>query len=888
MNKKEWVFVFFLVLLLSASLVLATVSYKGNSIETNYSAGENIRGTINISFANEPSDSLFTSIPFGGSITLIKLLEANNLVEGADYNCSYPGCRDSYSAQGEINGNAELTSEPVFIGFKVTGNDVTISSLEFSLTSDVNKSCQRQFLIDVLDKNEFFIQPNKNSGESCETESYGCFDLDANTIRWADITSSPYCEIINFTSAPAYYIGANIKNGTVLSALKMSIETMDGEQRGECTLPKLTQPIKKIGCNISYSSLNGGEHLVCISSNSDSAGYQIRSETDPLICGTGGGENIDYEIFAQPLKFAPVGTIKINNSVFSEQNPAQELASYANEYLQENYEGDCPIKGCFIPFKITGIPQTLTFSNAKVKYFDGNNQYTGNELHILLKSKANVTIPAAKPVNLEISHAGFKIPAGSTAKNLDIYYRGTKLLSKTIKIAPSFSFDIWPKNVSFGALTNFQALTYANITSSFWDFGDGTNGTSFGKTISHRYKTYNPEGYTLNVVLTNKEGVKAPGAFDVSIGSLSESAGRILSEYDAMITNLSKQINSFSAQPFIFNNLKSRFNITNMQNSLNATKQMLGNANDIDVINSALAINPPTSLEISVEGKGIPLEAGFDSMDVSYIKSLSSASTSSDENLKKAIASWFDKNYYSTIDHETIARSDDGKKTPVFSYFKISITKKTGADESANKAYLIINYPIEGITFAGDYSGKKVGTGTSIPITGPTTIEFIGNDSLSVSAIGMYLSPDITKLGEYSVAGEITKEGFKWGRFFLWIIILLVAALAIYISLQEWYKRRYESHLFKNPNDLYNVITFIHNSRKSGSQDFEISKKLKNSGWSSEQISYALKKLDGRRTGMWEIPIFRFFEQRKIKQEIENRGLARAQPPAQNTKPLLK
>ena len=75
----------------------------------------------------------------------------------------------------------------------------------------------------------------------------------------------------------------------------------------------------------------------------------------------------------------------------------------------------------------------------------------------------------------------------------------------------------------------------------------------------------------------------------------------------------------------------------------------------------------------------------------------------------------------------------------------------------------------------------------------------------------------------------------------------------------------------KNNYDLYNLVNFIYNSRSSGLNDDEIKKKLKAAGWSNERIIYAFKKIEGRRTGMWEIPIFKAFENRRVKKELEKR-----------------
>ena len=53
--------------------------------------------------------------------------------------------------------------------------------------------------------------------------------------------------------------------------------------------------------------------------------------------------------------------------------------------------------------------------------------------------------------------------------------------------------------------------------------------------------------------------------------------------------------------------------------------------------------------------------------------------------------------------------------------------------------------------------------------------------------------------------------------------------------------------------------------------DKDIKDKLKTMKWSGEQINYVFKKIDGKRTGMWEIPLFKFRENKKVKQEIEKK-----------------
>ena len=89
--------------------------------------------------------------------------------------------------------------------------------------------------------------------------------------------------------------------------------------------------------------------------------------------------------------------------------------------------------------------------------------------------------------------------------------------------------------------------------------------------------------------------------------------------------------------------------------------------------------------------------------------------------------------------------------------------------------------------------------------------------------------------------------------------------------MQEWYKRNYQKSLFAESNDLYNLITFIYNARRSGLDDNEIRAKLRQQKWSNEMIRFAFRKIDGKRVGMLEIPLFTRREHKETIKQISNR-----------------
>ena len=112
-----------------------------------------------------------------------------------------------------------------------------------------------------------------------------------------------------------------------------------------------------------------------------------------------------------------------------------------------------------------------------------------------------------------------------------------------------------------------------------------------------------------------------------------------------------------------------------------------------------------------------------------------------------------------------------------------------------------------------------------------------------------------------------------WGWTFFYFFILILIALGIYIGLQEWYKRRYESYLFKDSNQLFNLIAFMNIAELQKMKKEDIFARLRQFKWNNEQLTYAWNKLLGKRTGMWEIPILKPYENWKVRQELKKRKI---------------
>jgi hypothetical protein len=162
---------------------------------------------------------------------------------------------------------------------------------------------------------------------------------------------------------------------------------------------------------------------------------------------------------------------------------------------------------------------------------------------------------------------------------------------------------------------------------------------------------------------------------------------------------------------------------------------------------------------------------------------------------------------------------------------------------------------MKALSFKEDYSQKKEGDYYYITLKEPQkNIVFSTTEDVDFITLPMFVAPAISNLSlaEWS---PFTPEGTlkKWILFTIIAVIIIFIAGIVWIILQIWYKRKYENHLFKNRNNLYNLITYIGNEKKKETSEKDIFIKLKKAGWNLEQIRYALKKFAGKRTGMPEI-----------------------------------
>jgi PKD repeat protein/uncharacterized protein YxeA len=901
---KKVIFVKLVVVtILMGVLATGSVSVDENSsfIEKDYFSGEFVKGKVNLSFSSEKNKG-FTSNFEGGGKKILELLKEMGYERSKNYSCDPLDCMSDYEvdsifSSGE-NVSLEISSKIIF-GFDVRDEDVEeILDFKFDFETDAGEDCKNQIAIDILDDGSADYFNTNYLDESCREKDYGCFKEGGNIskVKIEHETENgfdPYCEKIGLLPpAPAYRLGADIEiglnpDGDLGFTLYDIHENGMGTHLGGCTVIKPTADgninctmFKQGGSTEVYSSDKSLDAYVCIRGVGRRSDYKIKMRRGENVCGgtkNPSKESIvlteDYEIFAVPLKYGPVGKITFNDGFYKSLHGGgkNDLTELVDNYVKTKFGYRCS-DGCPIPFSIAGKKQLITLSKGEVKY----DKKHGDDIVKIFQRMTDAPFAISFGFLIfDVEKMGIVIPNVDGTRDFDLKFDGSKIFSQEVDIFAGFDFVISPRFALVGRETEFKVVSEDEISSSKWDFGDGTFilETSGGR-ASHTY--YNSSKYTVKVTLRNFVGKESIKEFSVVSGEAKISVNKTIGEYEERIADVEEDIKDF--EEWVKNDVGRTIGLETMRKTLDRLKVSFSLATTeeeyVRIANELFNLEVPHSIGVSGRGE-LPTIVGVNNLDVETIKEISGGVASSDvEKIKNAIIYWQNNNYDPKVEFEKVVAIFDSGESIVLTKYDVRLNKKlaTGKED----AFLVIKYPGESLDFKSSYAHttSKNGNSVRIKVNGLDEVSFsiYGERAPSVAELGIYISPVLEKLQIIEINSEIIKKIFNWKRFLIGLLIVVVIVFGIYIILQTWYKRRYERHLFKNPNDLYNLINFIYNSRRGGLKDKETKNRLLSSKWKREQITYAFKKLEGKRTGMWEIPLFRFIEKRKIKKEIQKKN----------------
>lgn len=868
MYMKSGVFFLIAIAFFLFPLVSGSILVKNTTIEKIYNPGEAISGEVTLKINSEFPGIILRS-NFENNITLKNWIEKSLKEEGIDYNCSVSGCAAGYNSVGNVV-SAQLNGKKTF-GFSISGKDINeILSVKTTVKSNALESCFLQNEINVISESSYKIINNNYVNTSCYSNKYGCFDKTLNSYQEVEIGSNPLCEKMELQVAPAFVLGAKIKNSTSgVGEIKMQLYDSEGNFLKDCILPKHNSSLQELECVLPFASPRRQEYFICV--KSDGGNYRINSETSGRVCGSDDisdveNLNSDFELYSRPLKFGQVNT-KLDDAYF-ESIYGERLSEIFENYLFQKYpSGNCQPE-CIIPFDLMGESQNIQFLSSEIRYKRGQSTVIDQQVYNVEVEEPQIN---TEEINLLLDEANFSIPFGTKEKKFILYANNEKIYETEINVSDSFSFDIQPQFVYIGRDTLFQVITNETINSSIWNF-DGSNILGDKKQAIYRYDS--PGTYDLEVNLLNSKGISARKNFEIVVGNPKEASNITIKEYESRLKNLSLDLNKIDG--WIKNKIENKINLTDLNQELTRIKQEFNLASTeeeyLDIIQSLIDLEIPYDIGVSEEST-LPMTAGLLSADFEYIQEISNKEGYDSEALSESISSWINTNFDVEVTAKLYSATYKSGSEDLYTAFTYKIKPK---NEHRGNIYIIVNYPVEQLIVNGgnDFRGVSGGSGAyKIINLAEQKIEIMVSEKISIEDFGAYISPEISQLSLTldEPIGQQEEPKFKTKGFLIWISLLLICFFVVYIIMQEWYKRHYEDHLFKNRDQLYNLINFIYNGRKAGLSNNDIKKKLGAVGWNSEQINYAFRKIDGKRTGMFEIPIFKFLENKKVKEEINKR-----------------
>jgi PKD repeat protein len=553
----------------------------------------------------------------------------------------------------------------------------------------------------------------------------------------------------------------------------------------------------------------------------------------------------------------------LNNTELSKAGSSiTKIEDYIEGYIADNYENNCK-NGCVVPIKInSGVNQTIQISNAEINYVTGLSTST-NKFYDIQESPAVIDSGFQR---LYLTQAGFAVSDEKETYAVSVSLNNEELFEQTIIVGnvPIINY-VTPIKTAIKYSTKFLAgaTSNLNITSYKWNFGDGDIETTLKNNVTHTYESSG--SYNLMLTVTNSAGINSSKNFSITVSPASEIVPDLILEASESILSLETKINEFTGFKKI--SIQNAFDIEDLKDKMLILKDRESKAtleSDYESILEELrTLEIPASVGETSAGQGIIFYPEKENINLDVLKEIGGGSYNSgkEDEYKEAILSWGVDNLNVVLNFNEISAIYEDYQEPAVKIFEINITKN-----SEESAYLIIK-DMENIIFQEDYSIEEYDGYKYITINeGTQKIIFSTTEDLNFLTLPIFISPSLSEvtIAEWS-AFDDSGSLKRWILFTIIAVGVLFCTFIVYIVLQSWYKRKYESYLFKDRNNLYNLINYVKSSRENGMKDKDIENNLEKAGWTSEQLRYVMRKFAGKNTGLPEIPI------KKILKEKENK-----------------
>ena len=823
MKTSEKIFIILLFAILLISIISANfqIGDPSHSIETQYGKGEYIRGWINISLDNEPTNSVFRTSG-GDEIALIELLDLNEVV----YSCSPSDCgSDYYANDAKTTKSFSLNkSDSVIFGFKFDEDIIQINSVNFSLNSNAPASCFNQLKIDFSNDGSIDSGNDKvlaGSG-SCEAlKSKGCFSEQASTNEYS-IGYSPnkHCQRIRLSESPGFNLGAWVRKNSDTRNLVMALYDLDGYEipDAKCNLGITAHAEGEISCDVNYLVTEPQEHYICIYSDESIGTSKIRGYSPQNGCGFYGSgvqdEIASFDIFARGKAFDSITSLEINDDLPG----GNKVSQLIENYIYEKYNSlDCSGRECVVPIKfISGIDnQEITISSLKIDYETTLGPTSQDNFYNISETPAKLNIDEFMILNLD--EAGFSVPSSYDSHTFKLYLKGREIFTEEIIVEkrPVIEF-VFPIKTAAALPIKFRVKvdisdSGANITAYEWDFGDGTNEVTIKNEVIHTYDSLGE--YEISVSVTDENQLTSSKTFDITIESPKEAMDDILQEKLNNLKDVELDINDFPI--FYRTTLYEILDLTDSKNTLNEIEDfynsMVPESPDkdyIDLMKSLVEIEIPESVGITKSADRLTFYPSENSIDLEILQSIGGGryDSTQHEDYINDILFWQQENLDADLSFEELSVNYGGFKEPILSIFELKIKKKKFEEDP----YLIID-KLKEIKFKENLQWEeKSGYLYMLLEEKEETITFSTTENVDFFDLPVFISPKINSLSiiENGSLGE--EEARKDTITLLIIILIILIGISAYVIYQTLKKKKYKKYgIMKGPEKRKGIFEQI-------------------------------------------------------------------------------
>ncbi len=885
MSLKRCILLSLALILFSFNFILAFSSddfeLYNSTISNSYQIGNSISGILNLS-ASDVSANSYLESNLGGKIKIIDLLLLNDI----PVSCREYGCSEIFETDNDGQGYGSIENPANnYLGFAIKSEkDVSITNIFFNISSNFGLSKNIPLKLNFFDSLNWSWETVSNNFTS--GISFGCYDDQSPIKSLKNLRDTEYCEkITNLQGLGAYKVGAKLK-GTGTELMQVRIENQDGDfgEDYSCTFDADTDE----ECLIEFDKEEipqTGDYFICIKSKDNNKQYEIYSENNAQdkLCGYYGGlsENdqteIDYALFIKMPYYASSDNMKLENDFFD------DFPEIMNNYAKMRYPSsdsssgaDCS-KECVFPISVSGTNQIFNLSSLSLEYDAHNGAGDTNLIFNVSDTPPKIKFNGS----LEISLANLSVKK-LNEKKLILTLDGEKIYESPVEVILAASInDLEYESPIAGFSTEFKIITNSSkkITKYVWDFGDGTSETTTVNKIKHIYK--NVTTFDLKVSVTNSDKITSFKIFKIFAKSPGTILNKTIKEKKDLINNFTKGLKDFNIWEKEY--IKKLLNLQDGIQKLNyLEKERKTTASDSKYVQIALELNKiiiPTKIS-KINEVEEPLFLDSKSINPEPLRKISSKEgEGTNQDYSISISEWQRKNINGTLKKKKFKIYGDDEKTFLIDFIDFEIYSN-----AENKSYII--FDDENLQSNIKFQKKE---GYSYLALSPKEKKKFTVGLSDEESLITYVAPDISELN-YNMPVEACNHDLVCGpgenykncrsdckpfwKTLIFLIILIFLSLMIYTIIQGWYTYSYESRLFQDHSQLYNLVNYVDNMTVRRKTEGEIRKSLSRQGWSQEKINYAIKKSKGRNTGMFElIPIHKLIalsKRNKAKRDLKN------------------